>query len=46
MQELFQDEGIEVLTNTRPTRVEGKSDHAVKLHAQRDGSAIILEGPH
>src|SRR5215472_2353191 len=42
--ELFQDEGIEVLTNTRITRVQGKSGESVKLSVQRDGSNLVLEG--
>jgi pyruvate/2-oxoglutarate dehydrogenase complex dihydrolipoamide dehydrogenase (E3) component len=46
MHELFEDEGIEVLTSTRVTRVEGKSGQAVNLHAKRDGSEIVLEGTH
>src|SRR5437899_1090794 len=46
MHELFHDEGIDVLTNTRITRVEGKSGESVKLSADRGGSAIVLEGSH
>src|SRR5215831_10068052 len=42
--ELFQDEGIEVLMNTRITRVQGKSGESVKLSVQRDGSNLALEG--
>ena len=38
------DEGIDVLTNTRITRVEGKSGQSVKLSASRDGSELVLEG--
>ncbi len=44
LHELFRDEGIEVLTNTRITRVEGKSGKSVKLSADRDGSELVLEG--
>jgi len=33
-----------VLTNTRITRVEGKSGESVKLSAGRDGSELVLEG--
>src|SRR5437867_8018822 len=36
LHELFSDEGIEVVTNTRITRVEGKSGESVKLSANRD----------
>src|SRR5438552_10713994 len=46
MLELFEDEGIDVLTNTRVTRVEGKSDESVKLSADRSGSATVVEGSH
>jgi len=46
IQQLFKDEGIDVLTNTRIVRVEGKSSQLVKLHVNRDGSDIILEGTH
>ena len=44
--ELFKDEGIEVVTNTRITRVQGKSGESVKLSAQRDGSDLLLQGTH
>jgi pyruvate/2-oxoglutarate dehydrogenase complex dihydrolipoamide dehydrogenase (E3) component len=44
LQELFRDEGIDVLTNTHITRVEGKSGDAVKLTGSRDGSPVVLEG--
>ena len=33
-----------MLTNTRITRVEGKSGESVKLSAGRDGSELVLEG--
>lgn len=46
MHELFRDEGIEVLTSTRLTRVEGKSGEAVKLSANRGGLGTVLEGSH
>jgi pyruvate/2-oxoglutarate dehydrogenase complex dihydrolipoamide dehydrogenase (E3) component len=44
LHELFRDEGIDVVTNTRITRVEGQSGKAVKLTANRDGSELVLEG--
>jgi pyruvate/2-oxoglutarate dehydrogenase complex dihydrolipoamide dehydrogenase (E3) component len=44
LQELFRDEGIDVLTNTRVTRIEGKSGESVKLTASRNGSELVLEG--
>ena len=46
LHELFKDEGIDVLTSARITRVEGKSGESLKLHASRDGSEIVLEGTH
>jgi pyruvate/2-oxoglutarate dehydrogenase complex dihydrolipoamide dehydrogenase (E3) component len=44
LEELFRDEGIEVLTNTDITRVEGKSGDLVKLSGTRDGAKLALEG--
>jgi pyruvate/2-oxoglutarate dehydrogenase complex dihydrolipoamide dehydrogenase (E3) component len=44
MHELFRDEGIDVLTSTRISRVVGKSGKSVKLNANRGGSEIVLEG--
>src|SRR5262245_15298350 len=44
--ELFKDAGIDVVTNTRITRVQGKSGESVKLSAQRDSSHVVLEGSH
>jgi pyruvate/2-oxoglutarate dehydrogenase complex dihydrolipoamide dehydrogenase (E3) component len=46
MHELFKDEGIDVFTNTRVARVQGKSGESVKLSAQRDGSNFELQGTH
>src|SRR5262249_48493617 len=46
LHEVFRKEGIEVVTNTRVTRVEGKSSESVKLYAVREGSEIVLEGTH
>jgi pyruvate/2-oxoglutarate dehydrogenase complex dihydrolipoamide dehydrogenase (E3) component/uncharacterized protein (DUF302 family) len=46
LEELCKDEGIEVLTGVRLTRVEGKSGDAVKLHGTRDKTEIVLEGTH
>jgi pyruvate/2-oxoglutarate dehydrogenase complex dihydrolipoamide dehydrogenase (E3) component len=46
MLELFGDEGIDVLLNTRIARVEGKSGESVKLSADRGGSATVVEGSH
>jgi pyruvate/2-oxoglutarate dehydrogenase complex dihydrolipoamide dehydrogenase (E3) component len=44
--DLCRDEGIEIITNAQVTRVEGKSGQSVTLHAERDGSELILEGTH
>jgi pyruvate/2-oxoglutarate dehydrogenase complex dihydrolipoamide dehydrogenase (E3) component len=46
MHELFADEKIDVLTDTRVTRVEGNSGQSVKLRANRNRSEIVLEGTH
>jgi pyruvate/2-oxoglutarate dehydrogenase complex dihydrolipoamide dehydrogenase (E3) component len=46
LHDLFKDEGIDVLTNARVIRVEGKSGQSVKLRVHRDGSEIVLEGTH
>jgi len=46
LQELFQDEGIDVVTNTRITRVEGKSGESVRLIANRAGAESVIEGTH
>ncbi|HEX3627306.1 MAG TPA: FAD-dependent oxidoreductase [Verrucomicrobiae bacterium] len=44
MHQLFTDEGINVVTNARITRVEGKSGRSVILHATRDKREIAVEG--
>jgi pyruvate/2-oxoglutarate dehydrogenase complex dihydrolipoamide dehydrogenase (E3) component len=46
MQELFKDEGIDVATSTRITRVEGKSGESVRLLTNHDGSETVLQGTH
>jgi pyruvate/2-oxoglutarate dehydrogenase complex dihydrolipoamide dehydrogenase (E3) component len=46
LHELFQEEGIGVVTSARIHRVEGKSGEWVKLHATREGAEIALEGTH
>jgi pyruvate/2-oxoglutarate dehydrogenase complex dihydrolipoamide dehydrogenase (E3) component len=46
MHQLFRDEGIDVLTSTRISRVEGKSGESVKLSATRQGKGLVLEGSH
>lgn len=44
--ELFRDEGIEVLTSSRVTRVEGQSGKAVKLTVERGSTPSVIEGSH
>jgi len=46
LHELFNDEGISVLTGAHVTRVEGRCGQSVKLHANCDGSELVLEGTH
>jgi pyruvate/2-oxoglutarate dehydrogenase complex dihydrolipoamide dehydrogenase (E3) component len=46
LHDVFSEEGIEIVTSARTTKVEGKSGERVKLYAVRDGSEIILEGTH
>ena len=46
MHEVFQEEGIEIVTGTTINRVEGRSGEWVKLHATREGSNIVVEGTH
>jgi pyruvate/2-oxoglutarate dehydrogenase complex dihydrolipoamide dehydrogenase (E3) component len=46
LHDMCREEGIEVVTSTRITRVEGKSGEWVKLYAVRDGLEINLEGTH
>jgi pyruvate/2-oxoglutarate dehydrogenase complex dihydrolipoamide dehydrogenase (E3) component len=42
--QLLQDEGINVVTNTRITRVQGKSGESVTISIQCDRSNLVLEG--
>jgi pyruvate/2-oxoglutarate dehydrogenase complex dihydrolipoamide dehydrogenase (E3) component len=44
LRELFENEGIEVRTDTRVERVEGRSGESVKLQAKRDGVKGWIEG--
>jgi pyruvate/2-oxoglutarate dehydrogenase complex dihydrolipoamide dehydrogenase (E3) component len=46
LHQLFKDEGIEVLTNARVTRVEGKSGQSVKLNLAREGVETMVQGTH
>ncbi|MBA0087722.1 MAG: FAD-dependent oxidoreductase, partial [Acidobacteria bacterium Pan2503] len=44
LRELFDDEGIEVLTATPVARVEGRSGESVRLHTTRWGAKEVIEG--
>ena len=44
--ELFRDEGIEVLTDSRIAKVEGKSGETVKVYVTQSGSEKIVTGSH
>jgi pyruvate/2-oxoglutarate dehydrogenase complex dihydrolipoamide dehydrogenase (E3) component len=46
LHQMFRDEGIEMVTGARVTRVEGKSGQSVKLDATLDGREIVLQGTH
>ena len=44
--ELFQDEGIDVITGGQVDRVEGFSGDAVKVHVRQIRGNVVLEGTH
>jgi pyruvate/2-oxoglutarate dehydrogenase complex dihydrolipoamide dehydrogenase (E3) component len=44
--ELFRDEGIEVLTDSRAAKVEGKSGEGVQVHVTQAGTGKIVAGSH
>jgi len=46
LHDTFREEGIEVITSARITKVEGKSGERVKLCAVQDRPEVILEGTH
>jgi hypothetical protein len=46
LHDMCREEGIEVVTSARITRVEGKSGEWVKFHVVRDESEMNLEGSH
>jgi pyruvate/2-oxoglutarate dehydrogenase complex dihydrolipoamide dehydrogenase (E3) component len=46
LHDICRDEGIDVITSARITRVEGKSGDQVKIHAKQEGSELSLEGSH
>lgn len=44
IQALFQNEGINIVTNMNIDRIEGKSGQLVKIHGTQKGSQIVVEG--
>jgi len=46
LHDVLVEEGIEILTGSQTTRVEGVSGQSVKVHLTRDGKDAILEGSH
>ena len=46
LQQLFEDEGIDLVLNARVKSVSGKSGQSVKIVIERDGKQIHLEGSH
>src|ERR1700733_15203015 len=46
IEEMFRDEGINVVTNVKVTRVEGLSGDWVRLLCSREGAGLVLDGSH
>ncbi len=46
LQQLFEDEGIDLVLNARIKSVSGKSGQSVKIVIERDGKQIHLKGSH
>ena len=46
LEEMCRDEGINVVTNAKVTRVKGKSGEWIRLLGTRDGGELSLEGTH
>jgi pyruvate/2-oxoglutarate dehydrogenase complex dihydrolipoamide dehydrogenase (E3) component len=47
LQTLCRDEGIQIITNAKVTKVEGKSGQSVKVHVTKSpDSTMVLEGTH
>jgi pyruvate/2-oxoglutarate dehydrogenase complex dihydrolipoamide dehydrogenase (E3) component len=46
IQQLFHDDGIDVITDARIDRVEGSSGTKVSLHLQLPSGATVLQGSH
>jgi pyruvate/2-oxoglutarate dehydrogenase complex dihydrolipoamide dehydrogenase (E3) component len=46
LEQLFHDEGIEIVANARLTKVEGTSGKSVTLHLTLPDGEITVQGPH
>jgi pyruvate/2-oxoglutarate dehydrogenase complex dihydrolipoamide dehydrogenase (E3) component len=46
LQQLFEDEGIDIVLNATPKRISGKSGQFVSIAIQQDGNEKTLEGSH
>jgi len=46
LEQLFHDEGIEIISNATVTRVEGASGKSVSLHLSLPGGETVLQGSH
>ena len=46
LQQLFEDEGIDLVLNARIKSVSGKSGQSVKIVIEREGKQVLLEGSH
>ena len=44
LHQLFRDEGIELIMNASPAKVEGTSGRSVTVHVKHDGKATVLTG--
>jgi pyruvate/2-oxoglutarate dehydrogenase complex dihydrolipoamide dehydrogenase (E3) component len=46
LEELFHDEGIEIVANATPTRIEGTSGRSVTVHLTLPSSETTIQGSH
>jgi pyruvate/2-oxoglutarate dehydrogenase complex dihydrolipoamide dehydrogenase (E3) component len=46
LQQLFHDEGIEIVSNANPTRIEGTSGRSVTLHLTLPSGETTIQGSH
>ena len=46
LRNLFEDEGIEVMLNTKIKKISGKSGQSVKVEIEQNGKQKVLEGTH